>query len=900
MSKAKNSALHGTEYVLHTKLMPPRLRSAVIPREDLMKRLDGGLGGRLILLSAPTGFGKTMLVSTWIASREFTSAWLTLDENDNDPSRFWTYFVLALRTLDSAIGKSSLTTLNAPQIPSFHSFLTPLINDLTRLTGPHVLILDDFHTITSREVNEGLSFLIQNLPDALHLVLITRTYPDLPLPLLRARNELLEINTHDLRFNVQEAQAFLRMSTQTEIASPVLESLFQKTEGWAAGLQLAALSLENRNEEQVQEFVQSFSGSHRYIADYLIKEVFESQREAVQNFLLKTCFLKSLTASLCDAIVEINKSAALLESLERDNLFLVRLDRGIGQSWYRYNPLFAESIQFLARQRLDQPAIQLLFEKASDWYAYHGLLEEAIETALNAELFERALLLIERYLEIHDLREERTLRRWLAIIPQSDILQHPIICFTLAQIILYSEDRFSPSTAVKIDPFLAAAEAVWKGETNFVRLGQLHSFRANVAWWQGELQKAFEQARHSLGELPESEVFWRGNSLLVLSYEALNEGRVLDAQDLVLEARALLGAAQNIYGVLAAIQLLGEVFYLQGDLEQTQLLNEQILADAVGDVSMLDDQGIASLSLANIFYERNELEQAEQFARRALDLGTQRFNEMLQVQAVNRLAHVYVARRVGAGAQELVRSLESRIQNPVLLPEIHNMRVFLSLQENDLSSLDWWVKMVSDGNRIVLHLQKERDAFTLARLQIMENRPKNALEILGVWKADAAENGRVRSQVEALLLEALAYQADSNLENALPPLVQALTLGQSKGFRRLFLDEGTHLAVLIQTVLPSIHNRTLSLFASALLHSFPAEATANLTATDTMVQIEPLSQQEMRVLRLLVAGMSNAEMAGELVISNNTVKTHVKSIYRKLGVKSREEAREMARELKLF
>jgi LuxR family maltose regulon positive regulatory protein len=226
--------------------------------------------------------------------------------------------------------------------------------------------------------------------------------------------------------------------------------------------------------------------------------------------------------------------------------------------------------------------------------------------------------------------------------------------------------------------------------------------------------------------------------------------------------------------------------------------------------------------------------------------------------------------------------------------------VLFSIQENHASSLDWWVKMVSEGNRNVLHLQKEQDAFTLARLRIKENKPKEALEILGAWKADAAENGRVRSQVEACLLEALAHQAESDLEKAIPPLVQALTLGQSKGFRRIFLDEGARLAALLQAALPSIHNRTLSLFASTLLHSFPAEATAQLTATGSTVQIEPLSQQELRVLRLLVAGMSNAEIASELVVSNNTVKTHVKSIYRKLGVKSREEAREITREMKLL
>ena len=898
MSRAKNP--YGNETVLHTKLMPPRLRPSVIPREDLMSQLDSGLNGKLILLAAPTGFGKTTLVSTWIASRDFASAWVSLDENDDDPSRFWTYFVSALRTFDSVIGRNTLSALNAPQPPSFQALLTPLINDLTRLSGPHVLVLEDFHFITSREIRDGLSFLLQHLPDVLHLVLITRTYPELPFPLLRARNELLEIHTQELRFNTQEADSFLRSSVRSEIPPEAIATLLQKTEGWAAGLQLAALSLQKKNPEQIREFVQSFSGSNRYVSDYLIKEVFESQPQQVRNFLLKTCFLKGLTASLCDAVAEISNSAGLLESLERDNLFLVRLEQGGSQPWYRYNPLFAESVQYLVRQQLDPGAIQLLFEKASGWYDYHGLLEEAIETALSAEMFERAMALIEKYLEIHDLREARTLSRWLAVVPRTEILQHPVICFTYAQIILYSEDRFAAATEIKIEPYLASAESTWRVQQNFTGLGQLHSFRGNVSWWQGNLQKAFEYARQSLSELPENEVFWRGNSLLILSYKALNEGRVLDAQDLVLEARALLGAVQNIYGVLAAIQLLSEVFYLQGDLEQAEQLNQQILAEAVGDESMLDDRGIASLNLANVAYERNELEQAEKYARHALELGKQRANEMLQVQATVRLVYLCLAKGDLPAANEFVKSIEAKIHNPVLLPDIQDIQAFLSIRENRFSSLDWWVKLISDPNRNTLHLQKERETFTLARLRLAEGKPSQALDILNPWKPDFTENGRVRSQVEASLLEALAHQANGNTEKALPPLVDALTLGQSKGFRRLFLDEGTRLAGLLQAALPSIHNRSLSLFITTLLHSFPAESTAHLTGTESLVQIEPLSQQELRVLRLLVAGMSNADIASELVVSNNTVKTHVKSIYRKLNVKSRDEAREMARELKLL
>ena len=773
-----------------------------------------------------------------------------------------------------------------------------MINDLAQLEKTYVLILDDYHSIISKEINDGVSFLLQNLPESLHLILVSRTNPDLLLPLLRARDELVEITTNDLRFSRQETESFLRSATKNEISSSSIGDLLQKTEGWVAGLQLAALSLQNKKTEDIEQIIQTFSGSHRYVSDYLIKEVFESQPESVQNFLLKTCSLKNLTASLCDAVAEITNSVSILEQLEHDNLFLEQLERGGNQIWYRYNAIFAESVQTLARQRFDDKTLQQLSERASSWYEYYGLLEDAIEAALSAKLFERAMSLIEKYMEIHDLRELHTLNRWLESIPRQDVLRRPAICFVHAQILLYSGDRFAPATAVQIEPFLSAAESIWRSQEDHQHLGQVFSFRGNVLWWQGDLQKAFEYARQSLIELPESEVFWRGNSLLILSYEVLNEGRVLDAQDLILEARALLGAAQNIFGVLAATQLLGEIFYQQGEFEQAEQLNQQILSDAVGDGSMLDDQGIASLSLAHIAYERNELEQAEQFVTRALELGEQRANEMLQVQATIQIAHILSAKGDLSSARELVKSLETVIQNPTQLHELQDAQALLSIRGNEISSLDWWVKIVSAENLNILHMQKQREAFTLARLRIAEGKNSEALDALTDWQIDSAQNGRVRGQIEALILGALAHHANSNAAKAYELLIEALALGQVKGFRRTFLNEGTRMATLLQAALPSLPNRTLSLFATTLLHLFPADEMPFGGTTSSKVQIEALSQQEVKVLRLLVAGLSNADIARELVVSTNTIKTHVKSIYRKLNVKSRDEAREVARELR--
>lgn len=888
-----------TQSLLHSKLMPPRLSSAVVERARLLARLDAGLAKKVSLISAPTGFGKTTLVGMWIASRDVPSAWVTLDEHDNDPVRFWTYVCSALRTLDPGLGKVTLSMLTGPQPPSLVSLLTPLLNELMRLKAAAVLVLEDYQSIRAEEINKGVSFLLQHLPERLHLIVITRTDPDLPLPILRARDELLEIGAPDLRFNQNEVEEFLQTVTKENLPPSVVTSLLQRTEGWPAGLRLGMLTLQEQGNASMEKWVEAFSGSSRYISDYLIEEVFERQPADMQSFLLRTSFFNRLTGSLCDALLETNESAAILERLGRDNLFLVQLEQGRDQIWYRYNALFAESLQHLARQRLTDTEILALFEKASAWYEYQGLLDDAIETALTAKLFDRAMALIETFIEIHDLREMGTIGRWLENIPPPRVLLHPVICFTYAQVMLYSGDRFAPATAARIEPFLRAAETAWRQVEDHPRLGQLLSFRGNVLWWQGDFQKAFEYARQSLEELPEHDAFWRGNSLLSLSSEALSAGRILEAQDLALEARALLGAAQNIYGVLAATQFLAEIFYWQGELEQAEQLNRQIQTEAVGEDSMLDDQGIAALNLAHIAYEKNDLDQAEQLATRASTLAGQRGNELLQVQSTTRLAFIHSARADPARARELLKSLETSIQNPALLREIQDAEALLTVRMNDLSSLEWWMKITSGGNENSLHLQKEREAFTLARLRIGEGKAEEALQLLKPWHEDAAQHGRVRSQVEALCLEALAQRAAARPPEAARALGQALNIGRARGFRRIFLDEGRSLAALIQATLPTL-GRAPSLFGASLLQSFAAGVTADLPANHAPGLIEPLSPQELRVLRLLAAGLSNADIARELVVSTNTVKTHVKSIYRKLDVRSRGEAREAARELRLL
>jgi LuxR family maltose regulon positive regulatory protein len=367
---------------------------------------------------------------------------------------------------------------------------------------------------------------------------------------------------------------------------------------------------------------------------------------------------------------------------------------------------------------------------------------------------------------------------------------------------------------------------------------------------------------------------------------------------MALEARALLGAARNIFGVLATMIILIEVFYLQGEMELAEQLCRQVFDEAVeaAGESMLDDQAMAALGLGNIAYEQNDLERAGQHARQALDLSHRRGNEILESQATIRLAYIRLAQDGPDGALELVKSLAAKIQNPALLREIQSSQADISIRANEITSLDWWLSLVqSDQN--VPPVQREREAFTLARLFIVKGKTGEALETLNGWQAHAAENGRVRSQVEAACLEAMAHYAKNDQKKAEKALMHALSIGQGKGFRRLFLDQGVQMAALLQAVLPALTDRALSLYATTLLHAFGPELFSDQGYT---ALIEPLSQQELRVLRFLVAGLSNLDIARELVLSTNTIKTHVKSIYRKLNIKSREEAREVARELRLL
>lgn len=903
MSEIRRTRKTTPDELLRTKLAPPRLHPNLVLRAALVSRLDEGLARKLTLISAPAGFGKSMLVAEWLAASHRPAAWVGLDAGDNDPARFWRYVLTACRTFDAALGKSALAALPTSQQLSFETALTPFVNELAQLPNQGVLVLEDYHLITAPEVHDSFTFLLDHLPATLHCILITRSEPALPLARWRARNELNEFGPADLRFSLDETRAFLEQTLQASLSPEAVARLDERTEGWAAGLHLVALALQGkRGEQEINQFLATFTGGHRHVLEYLAGEVFAAQPVSWQEFLLRTSFLNRLTGALCDAVTGRTDSALLLDQLERANLFLIRPSQSDSQPWYRYHGLFAEAMRRHAWQRLGEAEVRALHEKASRWYEARGLLNEAVEAALAAGQFESAAALIERFLESRGFNEIYTTRRWAEQLPQEVLRGHPLLCFGYAMALLFTSDRYAPATTALLETPLGMAETTWRGEGNDARLGQALSLRAVIAVWQGDLRRSFALSREALELLAEDDVLWRGISLINVGGEALQTGKVNVAQHLLIEARALCQAAQNIHGTLAVMSLLGEVHCWQGDFDQASQYYQEVLVKAVGGEEMLDDQGSARLGLSTIAFERNDLSAAEQQAAQALEMGQRRGDEERAAQATLILARVQHARGEKSRAQELLQAVAVRLSRPLLFREVQAWQARFWLADGDLESArQWQTAAATQSEKIPLILQ-ELEALTVARLRIGQRQTEAALELLAGWQADARSQGRVRSELEILCLKTLAHFAQGDQALTEQSLTRALAMAQARGFRRIFLDEGEPMAAVLGAVIPKLTKRALAAYATTLLRAFAPQRTDARAARESGASplLEPLSSQEQRVLRLLVAGMSNPEIARELVVSTNTIKTQVQSIYRKLNVGNRDQAREAAYELNLI
>jgi len=906
-----NNQIPDPSELLTTKLIPPARRASLVPRNRLLVRLDEGLEHKVNLISAPAGFGKTTLVSEWIDERRAQDdlpaiAWVSLDECDNDPVRFWRYVLTACQTCGEQVSKSALALLNNSPQPSFETLLTQFINKVARLANKAILVLEDYHAITAQPVHETLAFFIDNLPATLHLILMTRGDPPLPLARLRAHNELKELRTADLRFTLEETQAFLQLAVPASLPPEIVTRLAERTEGWAAGLHLVALALQRLKEPaDIERYLTSFTGSHRPILEYLVADVFSAQPEDVQAFLLQTSILSRLTGPLCDAVSGREDSALLLEQLEHANLFLIPIDdTGL---WYRYHGLFAEAMQHYAQQQLGVQRLRELAQKASLWYEEHAMLAEAIEASLNAQDYPHTADLVERVIAPRLVQNEfHTLRRWMEQIPQEVLNDHPEICLSYASAILFTSNPHTPETKARLQSPLQIAERHWQDMENDNKLGEIFAFRSMVEWQQKNFKASFSFARRALALLPDDDRQWRAISLIMIGVDELMDGKLNAARQTLREALAHSEASGNMYAILDSMLFLGEVCYRQGELHQAEQVFRQVLSMTEGAPMDQDQSALraarAQLGLAELALEWNDLQAAEQAVIQAVAARQQFPEEDLLADSAVVLAQVEFARGEIDQAQ---RSLEARLAQVdrtllLRLPRLYQAR--MALASGDLAAVQHWASTKALSEEDLPPLQLEQEALVVARLRIEQGEPEAALQQLDRWLADAQEHGRTCSTIQICILQALAQASLGDREEARQTLTHTLALAQPEGHQRIFLDEGEKLAELLQETLPEMHGTSLAAYGRAILYNLAQEQTQRGAAqtSDSELLIEPLTEQEQRVLRLIVAGRSNPEIAEELVISVNTVKTHVKNIYGKLGVNSREEARQAARHLKLL
>jgi LuxR family maltose regulon positive regulatory protein len=897
---------------LTTKLfIPPRRpRDSVVDRSRLTDRLAATDDQLLTLVSAPAGFGKTTLLSEWIPHSEHCVAWLSLDPGDNDPPRFWAYVIAALQTLQPDLGASALALLDLPQTPPIESILTLLLNDVAAFPDRFALALDDYHVIETPTIHSALTFLLDHLPSNMHLMITSRSDPPLPLARWRARRQLTEIRAADLRFTSEEAATFLNQVMGLNLSADEIAALETQTEGWIAGLQLAALSMQGRDD--VGGFIRSFTGSHTYIIDYLAEEVLQRQPEPIQSFLLQTSIPDRMCGPLCDAVLERTDSQATLETLQHSNLFVISLDDE--RRWYRYHHLFADVLR--ARLRQTQPdLIQDLHHRASAWYEQNGMLSEAVGHALAAQDFDQASRLIEQKSRAMWQRGEvATLQNWLAALPAGIRRSSPQLCLaqawgalTISQIAVVEASILEAEAAMSQ---LAEAEAKPLS-------AQVDALQSTLANFRQDSAQAIELAHRSLAHLPEGDHFLRGHLAYNLGWAYLSRGDLPAASQKLREAATFSLREGDLSTAGLALNALGAGLEVRGRLREAASCYRQVIQAAQKDGRPLPVAAAcgAYVRLGGILYEWNQLEESAQCANQGIELngpfqasgvvfvGCLVLTRVFQAHddltgAIDSLRNAETAARSGGISTATLRMVEAvRAQLWLAQRNIADAAQWATAYEHDLNfpaGGDW-----PDAGQLSPIFDYE--CLTLARVRMAQARWDEALSLLTRLQPVVEAGTRKAGLIELLALRALTLQAQANSAESIVALERALTLAEPEGYIRTFVDEGEPLRFLISDFRWQIgkHNSHLKPYLEKLLEAFPVNgSTPREPHTGNLV--EPLSDREQEVLRLIADGLSNREIAARLIIGLGTVKTHINNIFGKLNVKNRTQAVARARELNLL
>jgi len=903
--------------ILATKLYIPPPRSKIVLRPRLIERLNEGLssGRKLTLISASAGFGKTTLVSEWVACCGRPVAWLSLDEGDNDPKGFLAYLVAALQTVAANIGAGVLAALQSSQPPYTASLLAALLNEITALPDNFILVLDDYHVIDSKPVDEALTFLLEHLPPRMHLVITTREDPHLPLARLRARDQLTELRAADLRFTPAEASEFLNQVMDLNLSAEDITALEARTEGWIAGLQLAALSMQGR--QDAARFIKSFTGSHHFVLDYMVEEVLQRQPEHVRNFLLQTAILDRLSGPLCDAVTGWEDGRGMLETLERGNLFVVPLDDQ--RQWYRYHHLFAEVLQ--AHLREAQPnQVPTLNQRASEWYEQNGLPSDAIRHALAAEDFARAADLAELASPASSGGSFQSIEwlGWVKALPEELVRARPVLCAAQAQAFLFAgkleaaearlmdaERWLEPTTNLIERSETPSTKMVVVDEEQFRSLPvSLASVRAYHAQAIGDVSGTMKYTRRVLDLLPEGDTKGRGAASSLLGLAQYASGELKAAYRTFSDG---LAAGMNPLGVITGAFVLADMKMTLGHLYEALSIYEHALqlANEHGEPMPLETQDVYT-GISKLHREQGDLEGAAQDLLISRNLGKQ--VELADWQYRWCIAQARLKESQGDldGALDLLNKAERQfVRTPV--PEVRPiaaLKTRIWVKQGRISQALDWVRERGLSSDDELSFLREFEHITLARVLIAQHKCdlvngsiQEAIGLLERLLQAAEEGGRTGSVIEILVVQALAHQAQGNILLALAPLEHALTLAEPENYIRIFIDEGLPIENLLNII--KTENKKLNLYIQRLKAVFLGEK-PQLSVTNQQSLIEPLSERELEVLRLLRSELSGPEISQHLIVSINTFRAHTKNIFNKLGVNDRRAAVRRAEELDLF
>jgi LuxR family maltose regulon positive regulatory protein len=909
--------------LLRTKLFISPLRPEIVPRPHLIARLDGAIKSKLTLISAPAGFGKTTLLKEWIEGSDLRVAWVSLDPGDNDPLRFWAYVAAALQSVHKGMDETIASSLQSNQPPPLEYLLTDLINAISKdihypgqTDAPArkiILVLDDYHVITELQVHETLTFFLDHLPPQLHLIISGRADPPWHLARMRARLKMIELRAEDLRFQLDEAALFLNQVMDLNISSDDIEALEQQTEGWIVGLQMAALSMRSR--EDKSEFIRAFTGTHRFILDYLLEEVLNQQPGDIEAFLLKSSILEQMSVEMCDFVLERTDSQSILMHLEQTNLFVIPLDDE--RCWYRYHHLFSELLRSqLTLKYPDQ--VSILHQKASQWFENHNFREATINHAFAANDYERVARLIEKYAQgLLQETKHSAVSNWIEALPPDLVLKHPWLCVYKSWTRHWAGLRDGGEDCLKHAERSLDERSILSVEDRRIIPGYIAMVRSHYALTNEALTDTIEQAQKALRLLPENDYFARSTAGISLGGAYWGNGDVWQSERAFAECASAALKGSYPHRASSALCYVGMQQVKQARLleaRDTFLKSLGLVEDS--ERRRFPNAGYPLAKLGELALEWNNLEEAYENTSRAVDLCTQLGHVDLIAEAYAALARVQLARREYGEVEQILGrtdqlSLEMKL-DPWATTWLDDCRIRLWLSTGKLEETLRWIhtsQLKIDGK---LNFQHELKHIILARILVAqaeqgasEQHLRKTERLLKRLLDAASTAGWLHHKIQILVLMARAYQEQSKIEQALIATNQALTLAEGSKYIRVFIEEGPKMGELLSGIQDGQQDKDQSAFQrkqasyiNSLLTALEKKDPSPKTKAENEL-IEPLTSREMDVLRLLVTNMTVPEIADELVVTANTVRSHVKRIYEKLEVHRRLSAVEKAKELKL-